>query len=907
MKNFIAWALLYFMRMILWFRYRVTIKGLENLNEKTLSKSGGVLFLPNHPTVFVDPTLVTVAVWKKFPIRPMIVEYMYYTPIVHGIMKFLNALPVPNFVNSSNSLKKKKADAVMETVIQGLKTKENFLIYPAGRIKHQGKEIIGASGVHRIVQSAPEANVVLVRTTGLWGSSFSRALTGQTPPMFTMMWQGFKKTLKNFIFFTPRREVTIELVPAPADFPYQASRLEFNRYLERWYNRPDGLTNQMGDEPGESLYLVSYSLWGKDFPSISMAEKKERMQFNKIPEDVEAKVKQKLSEMAQIPSSEIRNEMGLSTDLGLDSLDNAELLAFMDDSFDVSGVPVGELTTVNRLMGIAAKQVAFGEQVEEEGADLSKWRSPSYLHEKVIFPEGATIPEVFLNVSRQKKKLPACGDLHAGVLQFSSARMRVLLLADYIRRLPGEKIGLLLPSSVAAYLTIIATQLAGKIPVMINWTVGPRHLEQVRSLSGVQTVLSSWAFLDRLENVDLKGIEDLIILLEDARREFTLGDKLKAFIRSKLPTSKLLKTFNIEKKSASEPAVILFTSGTENMPKGVPLTHENILSNQRDAVDAIQFHQDDILLGILPPFHSYGFTASGLLPLLIGLRVAYYADPTDGKGLAREIEKWGATILCGAPAFLKGILKNAKSDQLKTLKLCVTGAEKAPQELFQMVEKLENCHLIEGYGITECSPILTANRVGEKRIGVGRSMPHVELCVVNIDTHEPLPQGERGLILARGPNIFSGYLNSGIASPFLTVNQKTWYVTGDLGFIDVHGNLILSGRLKRFIKIGGEMISLAAIEEALGQTMGEKMAASEEGPSLAVCAKEEAGEKTKIFVFTRFATSLEELNRALRQAGFSNLVKIYKTKELPEIPLMGAGKINYRQLETQLNEEKAEV
>ena len=174
-RYFIALILLYLMRFTLWFRYRVTIKGVENLNDNTLAKPGGILFLPNHPTVFVDPTLVTLAIWKKYPIRPMIVEYMYYTPIVHAFMKFMNALPVPNFVSSSNSLKKRKVDEAMEAVISGLKSKENFLIYPAGKVKHQAREIIGASGVHRIIQAVPEANVVLVRTTGLWGSSFSRA------------------------------------------------------------------------------------------------------------------------------------------------------------------------------------------------------------------------------------------------------------------------------------------------------------------------------------------------------------------------------------------------------------------------------------------------------------------------------------------------------------------------------------------------------------------------------------------------------------------------------------------------------------------------------------------------------------------------------------------------------------
>jgi long-chain-fatty-acid--[acyl-carrier-protein] ligase len=902
-RMFFALVLLYLMRFSLWFRYRVTIKGLEHLNSKELNKSGGVLFLPNHPTIFVDPTLVTLAVWKKYPIRPVIVEYMYYTPLIHTIMRFMNALPIPNFVTSSNSLKKKRADQVIETVIEELKKKENFLIYPAGKTKHQAREVIGASGVHRIIQSVPEANIVLVRTTGLWGSRFSRALTGgAAPAMFPTIWWGIKTVFKNLIFFTPRRNVTIEFVPAGVDFPYQASRLEMNRYLEKWYNRPDGILPQKGEEPGESLYLVSYSMWKEELPQIKPLQRREAtIDLSKIPSAIQDKVNRKLSEMTQLPIEQIQPTMDLSGGLGLDSLDNAELITFLDDQFDVAGVPVHGLTTVDKLMALAARQVSFGEELEEEQKDLTQWYKPRP-HQIPSFPEGKTIHEIFLNCCHQMGNQIACGDGAAGILTYSKAKLRVLLLADYIRHLPGNYIGILLPSSVAAYLTVLACQLAGKIPLMVNWTVGPRHLESVVALSQVQVILSSWAFLDRLENVDLNGIEDLIVMLEDVRTQLTLKDKLKAYYRSKLGTKSLLSSFNVQNKTKDDQAVLLFTSGTESMPKGVPLSHENILINQQESVEAVELFQDDILLGMLPPFHSFGFTVSGLVPLLTGIRVAYYPDPTDGKGVARAIERWKATLICGAPSFLKGIFKNANSEQLKTLRLCFTGAEKAPQDLFQMVNGLGHCRLVEGYGITECSPVLTVNITGNPAKGVGKPLPSVELRVVTIESHDPVAEGQQGLILARGSNVFNGYLNKGISSPFIVINGEQWYVTGDLGYLDSDGSLIISGRLKRFIKIGGEMISLASIEDALQKTVGKKAGSQEEGAILAVCAKEEAGEKTKIVVFTRFATTIDEVSRALKESGFSNLVKVYKVQQLPEIPLMGTGKVNYRILDAQLSD-----
>jgi acyl carrier protein len=886
-------------RFILSFRYKVTIKGLDQLNQENLTKSGGILFLPNHPTVFVDPTLIAATIWRKQSIRPIIVEYMYYMPIVNGIMRLLRGIPVPNFVSASNSLKKKKADRVMEVVIEDLKNGDNFLIYPGAKVKHQAREIVAASGVHRILQSVPEANVVLVRVTGLWGSRFSRALTGKTPPMFPTLWWGVKQALKNLIFFTPRRHLTIEFQLANSNFPYQGTRLEMNRYLEKWYNRPDGILPQTGEEPGESLYLVPYSAWSKELPQLKALQQTEQeIHIDQIPDEVQQKIKNQLAEMSHRPADQIKPEMDLGADLGFDSLDNAEIIAFLDDQFDVSRCPVSDLTTVGQVMGIASKQLEVSEQPEEEAIDLSAW-SASRPHQRATIAKGETIPEVFLNRCQEMKKEIACGDEMAGVLTYAQAKMRVILLAEYIRHLPSEYIGIMLPSSVTAYLTILACQLAGKIPLLVNWTVGARHLESVVNLSKVQVVLSSWAFIDRLENVDLTGIEDLIVMLEDARQDFSLKDKLKAFYRSKLSTSSVLSIFNAQKISKDAEAVLLFTSGTENLPKGVPLSHENILSNQKGSIEKVALFQDDVLLGMLPPFHAFGFTLSGLLPLLCGLRVVYFPDPTNGKGVAHCVEKWQATLLCGAPTFLRGIFKNGSAEQLKTVRLCFTGAEKAPPELFQYAHELGHCKMVEGYGITECSPVMTINITEEKDQGVGQPIAGLDLCVVDLDHHQPVEAGKQGLILAKGTGVFKGYLNKGITSPFLSVEGQQWYSTGDLGYLTTKGALVLSGRFKRFVKIGGEMISLAAIESTL-QHAFKNSDFSHEGPELAVCAKEEPGERAKIFVFTCLTLELEQVNRAIKEAGFSNLVKISKVEKVKEIPLMGSGKINYRALDTQM-------
>lgn len=266
--------------------------------------------------------------------------------------------------------------------------------------------------------------------------------------------------------------------------------------------------------------------------------------------------------------------------------------------------------------------------------------------------------------------------------------------------------------------------------------------------------------------------------------------------------------------------------------------------------------------------------------------------------MADRCRKWGVTILCGAPTFLKGMFKAGTPEDFKYVRLSVTGAEKAPQELFDLIANLSKGVIIEGYGITECSPVLTLNRTDLPKKGVGQPMPNVQLIVINPETKEILPPNTQGMIMARGPNIFSGYINPGIESPFETINGLSWYRTGDLGMLDENNYLTISGRLKRFIKVGGEMVSLGSIEDALmkgGSVCGWKFA--DEGPSLAITAKEQAGEKTKINLYTIFATDVDEVNKVLREAGFSNLVRVSQVRVIQEIPIMGTGKVNYRALE----------
>lgn len=901
MKTIVHWLMMKTLGFMLWFRYRIKIEGMERLNKDNLKDPGGVLFLPNHPSYFIDPVLVPLTVSKTFPIRPMIVEYMYYLPGVNWIMRFLDALPVPNFQTSSNSLKKKKTEKVFDEVVKGLRKGENFLIYPAGKVKYTQKEVVGgASGIQKLLSEAPNTNVVLVRIKGLWGSSFSRAILTQAPSLGEKFLWALKIIFKNLIFFTPRREITVSFEPAPADFPRNASRLEINRYLENWYNQPDGLTATKELLPGDSLTLVSYSMWGEQYLPLHVQNADENLQDDiKIPPEVRQKIYQKLGQLAEVDPSTIKSDMALDADLGLDSIDMAELSAFLQDEYELGIIPTAQLTNVNKVLAIASKNIVLQDENADAEQDLKKW-FVSLPHQLTNIYPGDTIHEVFLNVCDKLKNRPAVADEIAGILTYNQLKMRVILVAEYIRQQPGNTIGILLPASVGATVLVLASLLAGKVPIMINWTVGPRHLEAVVKLSGVKKVLTSWAFLDRLDNVNLDGVEDMLVMMEDVRRGLSLKDKLLATLRSKYSANKILKTFN-SPRSGDDQAVLLFTSGTESLPKGVPLSHQNILANQRAAAELVELYTDDVMYGILPPFHAFGFTVSMLMALLAGIRVAFHPNPTEGKKLAKGMQKWGVTLICGAPTFLKAIVRSAQPGQISTLRLCVTGAEKAPPELFDLFDQHgKRNNIVEGYGITECGPVLTFNPPREPHIGVGRPLPNIELRIVHPETYAPVAKGEQGLILARGPNIFKGYLNPGISSPFVTIDDKEWYKTGDLGYLDPNNYLIIAGRQKRFIKVGGEMVSLSAIEESILHMILEKENHSgDEGPLAAVCAKELLGEKPRIYLFSRANLSLDEVNQYLRKSGFSNLVKISQVIHMEEIPIMGTGKINYRLLESE--------
>ena len=277
--------------------------------------------------------------------------------------------------------------------------------------------------------------------------------------------------------------------------------------------------------------------------------------------------------------------------------------------------------------------------------------------------------------------------------------------------------------------------------------------------------------------------------------------------------------------------------------------------------------------------------------------MAFSADPTDSIKLAKGLKRYEITVLCAAPTFLMPLLRYADKENLEKLKYVISGAEKAPLALVEAVKNQTSTQLLEGYGITECSPILTLNRPNEKSRGVGKALPSVELLIVDLVNFQPLDKGKEGLILVRGPNIFNGYLQQDIHSPFIEVHGTRWYNTADLGFLSDDDHLILSGRLKRFVKMGGEMINLVSLEEAIAKIIQMENRESVQGPLFAIIALENEGQRPTLTLFTPLVLDLSMINEALKKQGFSSITKISEIKKIDTLPLLGSGKINYRALE----------
>jgi long-chain-fatty-acid--[acyl-carrier-protein] ligase len=582
--------------------------------------------------------------------------------------------------------------------------------------------------------------------------------------------------------------------------------------------------------------------------------------------------------------------------LGMDSLDRMDVTLEVEQRFgfstDQSPATLGDLWLL--AQGLARQAVAHP-------APPAWFALPSGGDQPEI--HGETIAEAFVTRALAHPSDMAAADDQAGVLTYGRLLAGSLVLARRFASLPEKNVGLLLPASVAGDMAFLALQLAGKLPVVLNWTTGPANLEHAVRLLGVRHVVTSNRFIDRLEEKLVEAIRNAgaeCLCLEEIGAGIGRRERLGALLTVRLRPGRIRS--QVPRIAPDQPAVVLFTSGSEKAPKAVPLTHANLLSNQRAGLAVLGLTRKDCVLGFLPAFHSFGLSVTGLLPLLSGLRVVHHPDPTAASTLARKIADYRPTLLAGAPTYVSAILDRAKAKpkQLESLHLIFVGAEKCPPTLADKCRTVAPAaHLLEGYGITECAPVISVNPPSAPRAEtVGQPLPGVEVCVVELQDRDPLvlgeelPRGSTGMLLVSGPNVFPGYIGEE-KSPFVERAGKRWYVTGDLARIDPDGYLRLEGRLKRFLKVGGEMVSLLELEEPFL----ERYPATEEGPRVAVEGTETP---RRLVLFTTEAISLDDANDLLHKKGLRGIKRIDEVRRVEKIPLMGQGKTDYRSLRTRI-------
>ena len=474
-----------------------------------------------------------------------------------------------------------------------------------------------------------------------------------------------------------------------------------------------------------------------------------------------------------------------------------------------------------------------------------------------------------------------------------------LLAGRLERRLrdPGRPAGVLLPASNAAPIVFLALWSLGRAPVALNFSLGAAVLCRCLELAGLRQVITSRRFLEavRLDPAELTRAGAEVICLEDLQMEISAPAKALAWLRCAIEPRRL---WRLRRKRPDAPppgpeetAVIVFTSGSEGDPKGVRLTHGNILANVRQLLAVVDVTDRDRIFNVLPIFHSFGFTVGVCAGLIRGIYTFQYPSPLHYRLIPALFYDRHCTVLVGANTFLRGYASKAHPYDFHTLRLLFAGAEKVREDTARLWAQKFGVRILEGYGVTECSPVVSVNTPMAPRHGsAGRFLPGIEW---RLEPVEGVSEG--GRLWVRGPNVMAGYLQPEADARFRA--RAGWHDTGDIAAVDEEGFLYIKGRARRFAKVGGEMVSLAAVEESLAEAFAHL------GPEfeLAVLSRRDARRgETLVAVVNSPEASLEAMRDALKARGFSNLWIPREVICAPELPKLAAGKIAYPALERML-------
>ena len=510
-----------------------------------------------------------------------------------------------------------------------------------------------------------------------------------------------------------------------------------------------------------------------------------------------------------------------------------------------------------------------------------------------------TLGSRFVRTARRRWSSFAIADSTGRELTFGRALVGSLLLARAIRRIaPADaNIGLLLPASVGGALANIAVILAGKVAVNLNFTAGREAMDAAVNRCAITTILTSKSFLSKAGLDTMAGM----VFLEDLLEGTSGVSRAAMLAAARLLPASLVERLFVTASAPDALAAIIFSSGSTGVPKGVMLTHRNVLSNIDAATELFRLTPEDIVLGVLPFFHSFGFTVTLWLPLVVGFGAAYHPNPTDAKTIGELAARYGATVLISTPTFCAAYVRKILPEQFSKLRLAVVGAERLREGVAAAFKEKFGVELTEGYGCTEMAPVVAVNvpdagsarpehgrGAGMKRGSVGRPMPGITAMVVDPDTGEGPLVGKEGLLLVNGPNRMAGYLGE----PELTKQafRDGWYVTGDIAMIDDAGFIKITDRLSRFSKIAGEMVPHMKVEEELQALLHDPHA-------VVVTAVPDAAKGERLVVLhTDPDLSAQQM---WEQLSRSDLPRLWVPKRedihfVESIPTLGTGKVDLR-------------
>jgi len=561
------------------------------------------------------------------------------------------------------------------------------------------------------------------------------------------------------------------------------------------------------------------------------------------------------------------------------------------------------LKDVGVMFGKAMPLHSVAVEVKEQVTKLSIYSWRNYMERL------DTLPKTWIKEAKNVGSKLSIADSTGVELSGHKFITAVFVMRAKFKKLLGseQNVGLIVPTSAGGSIANMATLSLGKTVVNLNYSSGTASLGHAIKLAGIRQVITSKQFMTKLKakgfdlEEALKGVE--LLYLEEIKTTISKVSQLAMFFQAKFLPASFLSRCYVKNVPTNDTAAILYSSGSEGTPKGIELSHQNILGNIKQFINVVNPNEHDVMLGTLPIFHSFGLTVTTFAPLIEGIPVICHPDPTDGLGIAKMASKYNATFLFATATFFRLYARNKKIHPLmfEKLRMVIAGAEKLPLEIRQLFKERFGKEIYEGYGATETTPVASCNihdaivpdtyhvQVGQKIGTVGMAIPGSAFMIVDPESFEPLPIGEDGMILIGGTQVMKGYLGDPekTASVIKEIDGIRWYISGDKGHLDKDGFLTIVDRYSRFAKVGGEMVSLGLVETEINKIIDEES-------QIAITAIPDAKKGERLVLLLEGAKDLDELKAEVKELGLNPLFIPSSYFKVDEVPKLGTGKADFK-------------